>query len=172
MVADLNVSDKAARRASRKAAKSTEMDRQNEDPAGMSRGAENDNYSKADNGGTHNSGNGSAQDPDDRSQHSEYADKLERILRDGENNEFGGDKGRALWFVICEMLRRRCPPLINTRCSIRTTSFPPTSTPTAGRGFSSSNRSPEGRSTSRLRDRSYCRRPPTWAHGRPRSRRQ
>jgi AAA domain len=33
-------------------------------------------------------------------------DKLERIIRCGENGEFKGDRSSAVWFVVCEMLRR------------------------------------------------------------------
>ena len=33
-------------------------------------------------------------------------DKLERIIRLGENGEFNGDRSRAVWWVINEMLRR------------------------------------------------------------------
>src|SRR3974390_2130292 len=35
--------------------------------------------------------------------------KLERIIRLGENGEFGGDRSNAVLYVACEMLRRRCP---------------------------------------------------------------
>jgi hypothetical protein len=33
-------------------------------------------------------------------------DKLERIIRLGENGEFKGDRSAAVWYVVCEMLRR------------------------------------------------------------------
>jgi hypothetical protein len=33
-------------------------------------------------------------------------DKLERIIRDGENGEFDGDRSHAVWFVVHEMVRR------------------------------------------------------------------
>jgi hypothetical protein len=33
-------------------------------------------------------------------------DKLERIIRLGENGEFEGDRSTAVWYVVCEMLRR------------------------------------------------------------------
>ena len=36
----------------------------------------------------------------------ESGDKLERIIRCGENGEFKGDRSSAVWFVVCEMLRR------------------------------------------------------------------
>jgi hypothetical protein len=36
-------------------------------------------------------------------------DKLERIIPCGENGEFKGDRSSAVWFVVCEMLRRGCP---------------------------------------------------------------
>jgi AAA domain len=36
----------------------------------------------------------------------EGGDKLERIIRLGENGEFKGDKSNAVWFVVCEMLRQ------------------------------------------------------------------
>src|SRR5262249_33876528 len=32
-------------------------------------------------------------------------DRLERIIRDGESGEWKGDRNRAVWWVICEMLR-------------------------------------------------------------------
>ena len=35
-------------------------------------------------------------------------DKLERIIRCGENGEFKGDRSRAVWWVVCEMLRQNC----------------------------------------------------------------
>src|SRR5262249_18677687 len=41
--------------------------------------------------------------------HSEEEDKLERIIRLGENGEFKGDRSDAVWFVVCEMLRRGHP---------------------------------------------------------------
>jgi hypothetical protein len=37
--------------------------------------------------------------------HGEREDKLERIIRDGESGEWKGDRNRAVWWVICEMLR-------------------------------------------------------------------
>ena len=36
----------------------------------------------------------------------ESEDKLERIIRDGESGEFKGDRSNAVWWVVCEMLRR------------------------------------------------------------------
>jgi hypothetical protein len=42
----------------------------------------------------------------DEEQHQEDEDKLERIIRLGENGEFKGDRSAAVWFVVCEMLRR------------------------------------------------------------------
>ena len=39
----------------------------------------------------------------------EGGDKLERIIRLGENGEFGGDRSDAVWYVVCEMLRRGSP---------------------------------------------------------------
>jgi hypothetical protein len=36
-------------------------------------------------------------------------DKLERIIRDGESGEFNGDRSRAVWWAINEMLRLGCP---------------------------------------------------------------
>jgi hypothetical protein len=33
-------------------------------------------------------------------------DRLERIIRDGESSEWKGDRSRAVWWVVCEMLRR------------------------------------------------------------------
>jgi hypothetical protein len=40
--------------------------------------------------------------------HGEGEDKLERIIRLGENGEFDGDRSRAVWWAINEMLRRGC----------------------------------------------------------------
>src|SRR5205814_8802745 len=40
---------------------------------------------------------------------SDQKDKLERIIRDGESGEFNGDRSRAVWWVINEMLRHNCP---------------------------------------------------------------
>lgn len=40
--------------------------------------------------------------------HGEGGDKLERIIRCGENGEFKGDRSRAVWWVVCEMLRQNC----------------------------------------------------------------
>jgi hypothetical protein len=42
----------------------------------------------------------------DERQHQEDGDKLERIIRLGENGEFKGDRSAAVWYVTCEMLRR------------------------------------------------------------------
>src|SRR5262249_24795257 len=39
----------------------------------------------------------------------EGGDKLERIIRLGENGEFKGDRSDAVWYVVCEMLRRGSP---------------------------------------------------------------
>jgi hypothetical protein len=36
-------------------------------------------------------------------------DKLERIIRLDENGEFNGDRSRAVWFVVCELLRQGRP---------------------------------------------------------------
>ena len=36
-------------------------------------------------------------------------DKLERIIRLGENGEFKGDRSDAVWYVVCEMLHRGSP---------------------------------------------------------------
>ena len=41
--------------------------------------------------------------------HDEGGDKLERIIRLGENGEFKGDRSNAVYYVVCEMLRRGCP---------------------------------------------------------------
>jgi hypothetical protein len=38
--------------------------------------------------------------------HEEGGDKLERIIREGENGEFDGDRSRAVWWAINELLRR------------------------------------------------------------------
>ena len=50
--------------------------------------------------------------PEDGGQHArqnDEEDKLERIIRDGESGQFGGDRSRAVWWVINEMLRRGSP---------------------------------------------------------------
>jgi hypothetical protein len=50
--------------------------------------------------------------PEDGGQHARQEadeDKLERIIRDGESGQFGGDRSRAVWWVINEMLRRGSP---------------------------------------------------------------
>jgi hypothetical protein len=39
-------------------------------------------------------------------------DKLERIIRLGENGEFKGDRSAAVWFVVCEALRRGYLPQV------------------------------------------------------------
>jgi hypothetical protein len=39
--------------------------------------------------------------------HEGGGDKLDRIIRDGESGEFDGDRSRAVWWAINEMLRRR-----------------------------------------------------------------
>jgi hypothetical protein len=47
--------------------------------------------------------------PDDGGHHARQPqdeDKLERIIREGESGEWQGDRNRAVWWVICEMLRR------------------------------------------------------------------
>jgi hypothetical protein len=52
--------------------------------------------------------------PEDGGHHARYdpgkdeqeGGKLERIIRYGESGEFNGDRSSAVWFVICEMLRR------------------------------------------------------------------
>jgi primase-polymerase (primpol)-like protein len=41
--------------------------------------------------------------------HEDARDKLERIIRLGENGEFGGDRSNAVLYVACEMLRRGSP---------------------------------------------------------------
>ena len=41
--------------------------------------------------------------------HEAGGDKLESIIRLGENGEFKGDRSSAVWFVVCEMLRRGTP---------------------------------------------------------------
>ena len=41
--------------------------------------------------------------------HEDGSDKLERIIRLGENGEFNGDRSRAVWWAVCEMLRRGFP---------------------------------------------------------------
>jgi AAA domain-containing protein len=51
--------------------------------------------------------------PDDGGHHArqppeDEGDKLERVIRAGENGEFQGDRSSAVWFVVCEMLRRNC----------------------------------------------------------------
>jgi len=46
--------------------------------------------------------------PEDGGQHERQEigeDRLERIIRDGESGEWKGDRNRAVWWVICEMLR-------------------------------------------------------------------
>jgi hypothetical protein len=43
-------------------------------------------------------------DGDERSTDAE--DKLDRIIRDGESGEYGGDRSAAEFYVICEMLKR------------------------------------------------------------------
>jgi hypothetical protein len=49
----------------------------------------------------------------ERQQYEEaQGDKLERIIRLGENGEFNGDRSDAVWFVVCEMLRRGAPDIV------------------------------------------------------------
>jgi hypothetical protein len=46
--------------------------------------------------------------PEDGGQHARQEadeDRLERIIRDGESGEWKGDRNRAVWWAICEMLR-------------------------------------------------------------------
>ncbi len=49
---------------------------------------------------------GSPEDGGHHEQQNEKEEKLERIIRDGENGEFNGDRSSAVWFVVCEMLRQ------------------------------------------------------------------
>jgi hypothetical protein len=57
---------------------------------------------------------GSPEDGGHHEQQNEKEDKLERIIRDGENGEFHGDRSAAVWFVVCEMLRRGFLPQVIT----------------------------------------------------------
>jgi putative DNA primase/helicase len=53
----------------------------------------------------HGAGKGAAHD-DGAHAPGDDADKLDRVIRLGENSEFGGDRSNAVFFVACEMLRR------------------------------------------------------------------
>jgi hypothetical protein len=54
-----------------------------------------------DDGGHH-----ARQDEGEQGAHEDSGDKLERIIRDGESGAFDGDRSRAVWWVVNEMLRR------------------------------------------------------------------
>ena len=41
-----------------------------------------------------------------------HGNKLERIICFGENGEFNSDRSRAVWWVVCEMVRCGCPDCV------------------------------------------------------------
>ena len=54
-----------------------------------------------------------AERPKDNGQESPGGEgKLERIISKGENGEFNGDRSSAVWFVVCDMLRRGSLPQV------------------------------------------------------------
>ena len=52
---------------------------------------------------------GTAEDGGQHARQNEEEARLERIIRNGESGEFNGDRSRAVWWVINEMLRRGHP---------------------------------------------------------------
>jgi hypothetical protein len=53
---------------------------------------------------------GSPEDSGHHARQNDEENRLERIIREGESGEWGGDRNRAVWWVVCEMLRQGSPP--------------------------------------------------------------